>query len=302
MKRHPATPRRAKPAGVIPVPTVVAVDADIRARASKRRMKASRVDERLTLVGNVEQVVGEALAGEAKEPWTTCGAWSGVDGGNDDRGAAFQLATFGWTDGLNYAREMFKSVRAQKTNSFLAEPVAADEPGDVDVAAYLGDAELQFLGTRSGKDIAYGPGSVVRIQHDLFTSGGCNAADMVQRGLVVAAAAVMIERAGLRCELSGRLYGKGHGGCGSVDLNVKIKAATEPMILSKVLYWLAHPSVLRILLHQIGTLHGNGQDGYYQNYLPQEPGVIQTPGQVLGTELDEWLKQTLNSCGLKVRA
>ena len=319
--RRQASPTPGRPAaGKVPMPTMVAPDADIRdrVRATGRRMVA-RTDEsgRLILTGTGAQTLFEALTGEDREPWRTCGAWAGVQtpgavedpyGANDkngpaDRAAAFHLGYYGWPDALEHARALFRTVTAQHTNSLLREPAAMDEPGDVDVAAYLGDADLQFLGQQASRSTAYGPGSVVRFEHDMFTSAGVNTSDMAARGLVVVAAAYMLERAGLRTEITARLYANASYNGKGFDIRVAVKPVHEPLVLSRILYWLAHPSALRIILHQIGTLHGNGRGGYHHDYnKPKAPGVIQTPGQALGTELQEWLRATLTQCGLRVRS
>jgi hypothetical protein len=198
---------------------------------------------------------------------------------------------------------MFRSLTTFATNSFIPTMVATDEPGDVDVAAYLGDSDTPFTALTESRQTQVGNGGVVTIEHNLFTSAGVNSADVVKRGVVVAAAVYMLERAGTRCRVVGRMH------CHQTfkptikyDYRIEFKTAAEPLNLGRLLYWLAHPSVLRILLHQIGRLHGAGSgDGYSFEPTPEDPNAIQTPGHVIGTALQEWLTETLTRCGLKVR-
>jgi len=225
--------------------------------------------------------------------------WYGLsldDGLDGCKRSVAKLALHGWGEAADATRAMFRQVTAQHTSTFLQTVTPTDEPGDVDVGAYLADAELQFTSATPSRQTTIGNGGVVTLEHEIFSSSNVASSDIVMRGVFVAAAVYMLERAGVRCEVIVRLTGTGMR---SRDHRIKVKEAADGMHVGRLLYWLAHPSVHRVVLFSVRERFWSEQSYCPRfNIAPIAPHHITTPGQVSGTNLEMWLSETLRKVGL----
>jgi hypothetical protein len=219
------------------------------------------------------------------------------------KGKIAKLALHGWTEAADACRALFKQVVATHTSTFLQTLAPTDEPGDVDVAAYLADADLQFITASPSRQTAIGNGGIVTLEHEIFSSAKVSSRDIVLRGVMVAAAVYMLERAGVRVKVIARLTGHGaHANHAMRDHRITVKEAADMVHIGRLLYWLAHPSVHRVILFAIRKRLWD-EDSYSPSYgaLPIHPKNIRTPGQVGHAQLEAWLAKTLQDVGLTFR-
>lgn len=210
------------------------------------------------------------------------------------------LAVRGWTDAAVACAELFRSVTATPTGSFLPHLVAHEEPGDVDVSAYLSNAELQFTQSTESRAYTVGSNGIVTIEHEAWTQSEHAGSSIVNRGVTTCAAAYMLERAGVRCEVILRLTGENMGGA-VYDHRITVKRAGETINLPRMLFWLSHPAAYRCMLFAI-RWQANGSHSYYPHGLPPiVKGAIRMSGQERGQGLTEWLAENLKTCGLRLK-
>ncbi len=223
--------------------------------------------------------------------------WCGVV----DEASYLALTTDGWVAPIEQAKSLFASVRAYRTRSFIPTLTSTDEPGDVDVAAYLANADLCFTATTDDARLAAARGRVAVIEHDLFTSGCQDAQTVVDRGIIACGLAHMLERAGMACEIRGRFTGVCSGGRAVGDFTVRIKPAHGRLHWPTALYWLAHPSVLRLGFHSVGVGVLGNMSGSGYSHLPcqPQPNTIRTDGLTVES-MDEWITRNLAALGVRI--
>ena len=222
------------------------------------------------------------------------------DGSNGIVRYVSTLALRGWTDAAIACAELFRSVTATHTGSFLPHVVAHEEPGDVDVSAFLSNAELQFTQASESKAHTVGANGVVTIEHEAWTQAEHAGTSIVNRGVTTCAAAYMLERAGVRCEVVLRLTGESQSG-GVFDHRITVKRAGETINLPRMLFWLSHPAAYRCMLFAI-RWQANGSHSYFPHSRPPIlRGAIRMSGQVMGQSLTEWLAENLKTCGLLLK-
>lgn len=169
---------------------------------------------------------------------------------------ALQLARDGWPQGIAQANKYSSALFAKLSHLVeRLDPVGDIEGAGFDVGTYLSGVPECWL--RFETTMAEGAGKVIRL---LYTCGASAAVDndvMIKRGAVAAALVQLLEYAGHRVEIfccprcsTSDKQGKGY----RLECIVKIKDAEQPLDMSRLIFALAHPSMLRRLGFRLDEL------------------------------------------------
>lgn len=161
-------------------------------------------------------------------------------------GQAVHFARDGWTTELDHTLEVAESAvskveRDVELPTFTAEyDVAGCE---VDVARFLDGTPENMI------DYPLVPivraGRVITLCASISISGAVSAENIIKRGQTVAALAMVLSRLGYSCEIWADLTASGDGH--RVQIRTLVKGANDALDAERVVYALAHPSMLRVL-------------------------------------------------------
>ena len=157
-------------------------------------------------------------------------------------------------------------------------------------------------------------GKIVNIAFNMSASGSISADEMFNKGATIAALVELLERAGKRVELKGRMSTTGHDKAKTnFRYQVMIKEAGEPIDVDRLAFSLAHPGCLRRLgfsimeqasektQRAIGIGEwGNGY-GMPTDWQEPEDGIyIGETNSLNGTEASrvEWIRKQLADYGI----
>jgi hypothetical protein len=91
-------------------------------------------------------------------------------------------------------------------------------------------------------------GKIINIAFNMSASGEISGQEMFNKGATIAALIELLERAGKRVELKGRMSSTGHDKAKpNFRYQVMIKEAGEPIDVDRIAFALAHPGCLRRL-------------------------------------------------------
>lgn len=175
-------------------------------------------------------------------------SWRGIDGVAD----ALHLAEFGWRECVEDILEQSAMLETKKTNSLIPYFVEADEPGEVDVSAYLSGETDCFLNTSEGSHGTPAAGRAVRIVIEPTVSAGVSTRDLVTRGSLVASLAHILERSGVRVSIEFHSLISWMDGAGrnqeDCQIDVVLKKFGVPLDLNSLAFWLIHPAASRMFM------------------------------------------------------
>lgn len=199
--------------------------------------------------------------GETNMPLTTQGSresdrggWAGTSSFEE----ALELVINGWPDGEKKTRMLSRGLFAHVSHLIERQNVIYDVEGNgIDVAKYLNNEPECWQ--RFETELTDGPGHrLVRLMFNFSVSGGVSTNVIMARGAVIAALIELLEYAGHRVELTaiqsiqrGSNYG---------ELRVRVKEFSQNLDMGRVVFALAHPSMLRRLAFSVWERSLNGME------------------------------------------
>lgn len=155
-------------------------------------------------------------------------------------GEAYDLLASGWTQGLdkmNAALNGVKTVDMPKRAAFRNDVVGFAPI--VPLAMMNVPNSMLNTATKSVKS------KVVKVLYSMGDSCGTSLEQFMERGKKVMEAVIALERSGYRCELySAQFYA---GEKDSDGLLVKVKEASQPLDVKRVMFPFTHPSMFRVI-------------------------------------------------------
>lgn len=172
--------------------------------------------------------------------------WSGLRHSNE----ALTLARDGWTEHLAETLELVEHAvsKVEREDTFPAFLPAFDVSGaEVDVARYLDDEPECMIDYPLTEIVK--AGKVITLCASVAYSGAIDSEDIIARGRVIAALALALERCGYGCEIwTDATMAEDLGRKGDrISARTMVKGARDVLDEAKILYALAHPSMLRVL-------------------------------------------------------
>jgi hypothetical protein len=161
--------------------------------------------------------------------------------GTEDMAGALNLARNGWAEGVEIAGPLCAEITDKVTTLVEIEHVNYDVEGiGLDVATYLnGEPECW---QKFEKETGEGQGiKHIRIVMDVTVSGGIDKNVITARGAAVAALIQGLEFAGCRVQLEVLPLCNGK----AWESRVLVKSADQDLDMSRVIFALAHPAMLR---------------------------------------------------------
>jgi hypothetical protein len=180
----------------------------------------------------------------------------GEDGhyGNDD---AFEMAANGWQSKQDAAIEIAENAITEIETEMDIDrwmPVWDVSGGSVDIGQYLaGEPECMMEYPVTPVPAT---GRVVTICTSISASAAIDTEDMISRGTMIAALAMLLERLGYNTEIWADLSASGGGKI--LRERVLVKSANDMIDPSRILFAIANPSMLRII--GFCAMHGIPKD------------------------------------------
>lgn len=175
-------------------------------------------------------------------------AYGGEWGGNVTLTGALELCRIGWEDQLTETLEIVESMvskveKAHDVDTF--EPSWDVQGSDVDMGRYLsGEPEnmISYPLVRTSK-----AGRVITVCATVGARAEIGPEDMMRRGQIVTAFALIVARLGYACELWADSTAT-HGRFGKMlSVRTLVKGTNDALDPSRILYAYAHPSMLRAI-------------------------------------------------------
>ena len=165
-----------------------------------------------------------------------------------DMGVDFPLSVSlcqnGWEQGAEKLLKRFTSLAATVSEQILKRPIKWDVIGQhFDVSRVVnGEPESWF---RKGKPVRkHGSRRLVTILVNISASCAIRSSVIEARGMVIAALAAALARAGRSVKIVVSAYSEGNG-CNDVQINTIVKQPEAPFDLARTAYALCHPAMLR---------------------------------------------------------
>lgn len=196
---------------------------------------------------------------------------------------AVQMA-HGWHDGV----KKFTALRAQfnpsnQRNRKVARSSVAG-PGVVNMGRFMAGHPEAYTVLADSQQTRKGKGKIVRLEVNLFVSGGVDKSTIERRGGIVVALADAFERAGRRVEIYGNVCVKGSMRTKKrMNFRIRIKAAHQKLNLASLAFVMAHPAMYRVIgfaaleVHPEGEQFGAHSFYGYPGTATVEPGAIEMP-------------------------
>lgn len=163
---------------------------------------------------------------------------------------AAQMGREGWEEGVKLADEFSVELSNAVSGKMLEPEVHWDVTGDwLDVGRYVtGEPEVfgEMIETEYERT-AYPP-KVIHIVVNVCASSGVSEDVIKRRGAAVAALVKALELKGRRCKIDVVAPNNGGRSGRTFYLTIAAKPAEEPMQLNKLVFLMAHPSMLRRLI------------------------------------------------------
>jgi hypothetical protein len=187
----------------------------------------------------------------------------------DWRGAtptqAAKLGREGWDAQLSRALDVAESAvdKVEREHEVTSFSATHDVAGcEVDVARYLDGTPENMI------DYPLTPivkaGRVITLCASTVYSASLSQDTIIRRGQVITAFALALSRLGYSLEIWGDYTAGKHGTEKRVQMRTLIKGATDVLDPARILYALAHPSMLRVL--QFGIMEGELGEGLLRRY------------------------------------
>lgn len=184
------------------------------------------------------------------------GGWI-LDNGSDDdewlgediRSIAdgIKLARYGWPKELNRAMEVADAA-VEKTERDVLQPAFVAEHDvagcEVDVARYL-DGTPENMIDYPLREIVKA-GKVITLCFSVSMSAAIQGDTIVRRGHAIAALALALQRLGYSLEIWSDWTCTGAAGADTVNIRTLIKGAGDALDAERLMYAVAHPSMLRM--------------------------------------------------------
>lgn len=178
---------------------------------------------------------------------------------------ALALAREGWSEHLATTLAIADDAvtKIEKEHEISTFVPAFDVTGaDVDMARFL-DGEPECMVDYPLTEIVKA-GRVITLCASISYSAAVSTASIIRRGQTITALALVLARAGYACELWADVSWQGKGSLAgySGTVRVLVKSVNDVIDPARILYALAHPSVLRVLTFAV------------MRSLPREYGAI----------------------------
>ena len=205
---------------------------------------------------------------------------------------ALRLAREGWSEGRDAVSALVSRVDEIVAADIPTPALAWDVVGnEVDMGAFLAGEPEDMLGM-----IEQDKARFVRVIVNLSASWSVKADTLRARGVIACAVVDALERLGYRCEVivGTRAMSGGH----AHEVRAMLKRAPEPVDLSRLAFWLAHPAAFRRLMFRLTerieppTVRQAMRYSYgYPSPMTGEPGDILI-GEMLGAG-SEWTVEAM---------
>ena len=251
--------------------------------------------------GNTHDLLVSACKGFQHRGYASDEDWSGAS-----FETAVHLALMGWHDAVPVVESLFARLSTRRTESILPVFNLSSEPeGDVDLERWLeGDDECFWVPEQTGVRVE-AQDMFVRFDIDPFASCGIEVDTLLKRGSYLAALVYLFERSGYATSVRLRMPTEGSGK--DWLLEVDFKDYGQTLDLPRLLFWIAHPAVMRqlaILAYRgPGSIHrGDAIYSRGESFRQDEAGVITAPGIVGygGYNLEPWINGVLTKYGLTI--
>ena len=168
--------------------------------------------------------------------------------GGDDFDAVVRIGHGGWSDGRERIAAMAKRMKthvASRQNQRPRFAVRKAYTGTmVSVSAYLAGRPKQMR--RIVREVRPS-GKACHIAINLCASGGVRASVLEARGAAVAALVTVLERNGIRCEVTAYIQTGTPNGAKCAAAVVRVKSANSRLQIDSLAFMLAHPGAFRRL-------------------------------------------------------
>jgi hypothetical protein len=222
---------------------------------------------------------------------------------------AVELAHVGWPEGAARVAEIRASLDKYVEASKVAacQQFAWDVVGDfVDVGRVL-FGEPEACGSYNEYETGrFGSQRVVRLYANLGVSAGVKAEAIFARGAVVLAAVDVLESLGLRVELwAGKATSRVSGGEAQHQVEVLVKAASQPVDVDRLAFALCHNASLRRLCWSHQERFGFLPNHCYPAALVVDEGCVATSearrdGSHTQEELAAEVAKLCEQCGVVI--
>ena len=172
---------------------------------------------------------------------------------------ASELARNGWPDGLKKIERALEDIEAMPVMEPLPVFDVCGEAFNLD-AVLTGQPEnmFYFMPQESNKP------RIVQIAFNFVYSAGVPANDIIDRGAAIASAVNDIENQGMRVELFAYCATRNNRKTSSCF--IKLKDAEQPLELERVVFAVAHPSMLRRLWFKYAEQHEDFEKRFSHDY------------------------------------
>lgn len=177
--------------------------------------------------------------------------------GGSDFEETCKFAVEGWEEGTALAEKFSSALVNKLTNSLKIDEYYYDVTGqDFDLDRVLiGEPEAWL--TSEQVDVKAPAQQTLKIQVNLCVSGGIDSNMLIKRGAVIAALAMLLERARRRVEIEIVMANGNVKNWWSL-FTIPVKSANTDLDLAKVVFALAHPATFRRLI--FGVMETTAED------------------------------------------
>ena len=235
-----------------------------------------------------------------------------------DLGMGYQgsinAAKSGWKDGAQKIQASLDILNSHiQSKRFKTQVRAAyTQPGVLNIGRYVSGHPKPYMQKQQIEDETGDnkSGKIINIAFNMSASGGISGQEMFNKGATIAALIELLERAGKRVELKGRMAVTGYDKpVSTFRYQMIIKEAGEPIDVDRIAFALAHPGCLRRLgfsimeqasekiQEAIDTRSRYGQPAEWQE---PEDGIYIGKTSLDGSEASrvEWIKKQLADYGI----
>lgn len=202
----------------------------------------------------------------------------------------------GWPEGVAMVDGLYARLITKRTESMIPTLMYSDEAdGEVDTEAWLAGDDECYIVTAPSPLTVNVAGTFATVVYDPFASCGQTAADVIRRGVYVAALVYVMERAGYRVAVRMRMPNSEYSRPWLLDLSMK--AHETPLDLPRFVFWLGHPGVIRQLILTMYSQYRSDGVSPRRDPVPESHYIV-TPQFTYDLQLDQWLADTLQANGL----
>jgi hypothetical protein len=236
---------------------------------------------------------------------------------------AIDLATKGWDEGTKLVDKLSSPLVDKVASKIVRfDPVYDVEGGAIDMGRYIEGIPESCL--RFEETTINGPGrKLFKIVMDCTVSAGVSKQVMQARGAAMVALVQCLEMSGIRCRVEVLPYCTSNHGYGKEDhkkiaysVRVCVKDYEQGLDLPRLVYAMAHPSVLRRLGFVSVSQHGKDFDNFISSgsvVTNPEPGFDRGDLFLGGGHVDnvewanpesakEWIIKNLKEQGITLKA